>query len=46
MYYILDLRTDLPSKIEGLEFYTEQEALNWINENGDATIYTVIAPLQ
>ena len=40
MYYILDLRTAPPTEIPDLVFETEFEACDWINLNGDATIYT------
>lgn len=41
MYYIIDLRPDPPVKVEGTDFETEQECIDWIIENGDVTMYTI-----
>jgi hypothetical protein len=42
MYHILDLRTEPPTEVPNLVFQTELEACEWINQNGNATIYTII----
>jgi hypothetical protein len=42
MYYILDLEQNPPKIIETLEFETEQEACEWIDQNGDAVIYSIV----
>lgn len=42
MYYILDLRTDPPTEVPNLSFQNEYDACDWINQNGNAVIYTII----
>ncbi len=41
MYYIIDLRQDPPVRVQGVEFQTIEECCNWIDQNGDASIYTI-----
>jgi len=41
MYYIIDLRTETNSIVENLEFENEEDAIKWINDNGDATIFSI-----
>jgi hypothetical protein len=41
MYHILDLRENPPIIIPDITFETEQECIEWIDNNGDATIYTI-----
>lgn len=41
MYYIIDLQQELPTKVIGLEFQTEEDACEWIKHNGDAVKYTI-----
>jgi hypothetical protein len=40
MYYIIDLRQDPPIRVPDLVLQTEKECCDWIDENGDASIYT------
>jgi len=42
MYYILDSEQNLPKIIETLEFETEQEACERIDQNSDALIYSIV----
>lgn len=41
MYCIIDLRQEPPVKVQGTDFETEQECINWITQNGDVTMYTI-----
>ncbi len=41
MYYILDITQTPPTRIEGLEFNTYEECVEWINKNGDILSYTI-----
>lgn len=41
MYYILDLRQNPPARLPGIAFETSEECTEWIDQNGDATIYTI-----
>lgn len=45
MYYIIDLIKETPVIIPDLEFKNEIDAINWININGDATMFTIISSL-
>jgi hypothetical protein len=45
MYKILDLTKNPPSIISDLQFETEKEALEWVDQNGGIMMYTVIASL-
>ncbi len=45
MYYIIDLTQDPPSIIPNLQFTNEIDAIDWINNNGDATSYSIISSL-
>ena len=42
MWYIIDLTTIPNQQIPDLKFYSEIEAINWINNNGNAVIYTIV----
>lgn len=42
MYYIIDLRKDPPERVPDVQFETQEECCNWIDENGDASIYIII----
>ena len=42
MYYILNLQINPPMKEPDLVFETEQEACDWIDNNGDAVKYTIL----
>jgi hypothetical protein len=41
MYYVVDLRQDPPHKVEEAQFQTIEECCEWIDENGDVSIYTI-----
>jgi len=41
MYYILNMTQTPPTRIEGLEFNTLEECVEWINNNGDIMSYSV-----
>jgi hypothetical protein len=45
MYYIIDLTQDPPSIIPNLQFSNEIDAIYWINNNGNATMYTIMSSL-
>lgn len=45
MYYIIDLTSSPPLVVPNLEFINENDAINWINTNGDATKYTIMSVL-
>ena len=38
----MDLRNDPPTIVTEMENKSEIECINWIDENGDASIYTLI----
>ncbi len=40
MYYIIDLRQNPPEIVPNVILSTEEECCIWIDENGDASIYT------
>lgn len=42
MYYILDISQNPPIKIPNINFNTEIEACEWIDNNGNAIKYTII----
>lgn len=42
MYYIVDLRYDPPERVQDLQFETPEECCEWIDLNGDVSIYTLI----
>jgi hypothetical protein len=42
MYYIINLTTNPPTEIPNLVFEIENDACDWVNQNGDATEYTII----
>jgi hypothetical protein len=42
MYYIIDLETNPPQEVPNLSFETENQACDWINQNGNAIIYSII----
>ncbi len=41
MYQVIDLRENPPIAVINTLFETEQECIDWIANNGDATIYTI-----
>ena len=41
MFYILDLRTTPHSIVPNLVFSTEQEAIQWIDQNGGIIIFSI-----
>jgi hypothetical protein len=45
MYYIIDLRKETPLVVPNLEFDNITDAINWINNNGDATMFTIESSL-
>lgn len=45
MYYIIDLRNFPPTLIQNLEFNNFDDACDWINQNGDATIFSIISTI-
>jgi hypothetical protein len=45
MYYIIDLTKEQPSVIPNLQFTNEIDAIDWINNNGDATMYSIMSSL-
>ena len=42
MYYIINLLINPPIKVPDLAFESEDEACDWINNNGDAVKYTIV----
>ncbi len=40
MYYIIDLRQDPPQRVPDIQLETPEECCDWIDLNGDASIYT------
>jgi hypothetical protein len=45
MYNILDLTTDPPSIILNLNFDNEKDAVEWLEENGGITMYSIVKSL-
>lgn len=41
MYSVIDLRLNPPQVVSGTENFTEQQCIDWISQNGDATIYSI-----
>ena len=41
MYYVIDLRLDPPERVPDVFFETTEECCEWIDQNGDASIYTI-----
>jgi hypothetical protein len=41
MYYILDITQTPSTRIEGLEFNTYEECVEWINNNGGIISYSI-----
>lgn len=42
MYYVIDLRQDPPQKVLEAQFETMAECCEWIDANGDVSIYSVV----
>jgi len=42
MYYVIDLRYDPPQKVQEAQFQTAEECFEWIDANGDVSIYSVM----
>jgi len=42
MYYIINISLNPPVRIENLEFKTELESSEWIDNNGGPTLYSFI----
>jgi hypothetical protein len=45
MYYIIDLTSSSPLVVPNLQFSNEIDAIDWINNNGNATMYTIMSSL-
>jgi hypothetical protein len=41
MYYVIDLRQDPPQRVPDVKFETLKECCEWIDLNGDVSIYTI-----
>lgn len=41
MFYVIDIRVDPPTKVEGTESEFIQDCVDWILLNGDAIIYSI-----
>jgi len=41
MYYIIDLRYDPPQRVPDVQFETQEECFEWIDANGDVSIYSI-----
>jgi len=46
LYTVLDLTNDPPTIVMGMENKTEYECCEWIDQNGDATQYTIVLSTQ
>lgn len=41
MYSIIDLSSNPPMIVSGTEYFTEQQCIDWINQNGDIIRYSI-----
>jgi hypothetical protein len=41
MYYVIDLRQNPPVRLPELVFETSEECIAWIDQNGNATVYSI-----